>query len=209
MLVMLLAMAPIATFAQEEEKTAADYKNEGNAAVKEKKLDVALESFQKAIALWDAETIEPATVYNAADCAKKLQKFDVALEYYNKAIELNYKADMSTYSIAEIYGKQGKTEERVALLEEASQKFTEGKVGAFIKKGLVGEYVKKGNASFKEGAAIIAECQSAKPEQYDAIKARAAEKFNEAKPWIEKALAIDAENANALAIKKGIEDATK
>lgn len=202
-------MAPIAAFAQEEEKTAAEYKNEGNAAVKEKKFDVALESYQKAISLWDETTIEAATVYNAADCAKKLQKYDVAIEYYNQSLALDYKADMSTYSIAEIYGKQGKVDERIALLEEAITKYTEGKVGSFIKKGLVSEYVKKANAPFKEGAAIIAECQSAKPEQYDAIKARAAEKFNEAKPWLEKALAIDPANANALAIKKSIDEAGK
>ena len=208
MLLMLAAMAPIASMAQEE-KSAAEYKNEGNAAVTEKKYDVALESYQKAIELWDAESIEPATVYNAADCAKKLSKNDVAIELYNKSIELGYKADMSTYYIAEIYGKEGKTEERIALLEEAVQKYTEGKAAAFLKKGLVKEYNAKGMAPYKEGSTILNERATAKPEQYKEIEGRAAAKFQEAKEWFNKTLTVDAENANAQKILADIETKLK
>lgn len=201
----MVAMAP-ASMAQD--KSADDYKNEGNAAVREKNYKGALESYKQAITLW-GDSVDAMTVYNAADCAKRINEYETAIELYNKSVALNYKADFSTYYIAEIYGKQGKIEERVALLEEAATKYTEGKVASFINKGLAKEYTAKAMASYKEGSAILAECQTAKPEQYDAIKARAAEKFQEAKPWVDKVLAVDPENANAKNILNGIKDYVK
>lgn len=202
---MLMCMVP-ASMAQD--KTADDYKNEGNAAVREKNYQAALESYKQAITMW-GDSADAMTVYNAADCAKRLNEYDTAINYYNQAVALNYKADFATYYIAEVYGKQGKIEERIALLEDAATKYTEGKVSSFIKKGLAKEYTAKAMASYKAGSAILAECQSAKPEQYDAIKARAAEKFQEAKPWVDKTIAVDPENANAQSILNGIKDYVK
>lgn len=205
MLMMSATMIP-AAFAQD--KSADDYKNEGNAAVREKNYQAALESYKQAITLW-GDSADAMTVYNAADCAKRINEYDTAIDLYNKAVALNYKADFATYYVAEIYGKQGKTEERIALLEEAATKYTEGKVASFIKKGLAKEYTAKAMAAYKEGSAILAECQSAKPEQYKEIQDKAAVKFKEAKPWVDKTIEVDPENANAKQILNGIKDYVK
>ena len=206
MMMMMLAAAAPAAFAQD--KSADDYKNEGNAAVRGKNYQAALESYKQAIVLW-GDSVDAMTVYNAADCAKRIGENETAIEYYNKAVALNYKADYATYYIAEIYGKQGKTEERVALLEDAAKKYTEGKVASFIKKGLAKEYTTKAMAAYKEGSAILAECQTAKPEQYKEIQDKAAVKFKEAKPWVDKTLEVDPENANAKNILNGIKEYVK
>ena len=201
----MMAIVP-ASMAQD--KSADEYKNEGNAAVREKNYQAALEAYKQAIALW-GDSLDAMTVYNTADCARRIAEYDTAIEYYNKAIELNYKADFATYYIAEIYGKQEKTEERVALLEEAAQKYTEGKVASFIKKGLAKEYTNKAMEAYKEGSTILAQVQNAKPEQYKEIQDRAAVKFAEAKPWVDKILTVDPDNANAKTILNGIKDYVK
>ncbi len=201
----MVAIVP-ASIAQD--KSADEYKNEGNAAVRAKNYQEALEAYKQAITLW-GDSADIMTVYNAADCARRLAEYDTAIEYYNKSIASDYKADYATYYIAEIYGKQDKTEERIALLEEAAQKYTEGKVASFIKKGLAKEYTTKAMAYYKEGSAILAESQNAKPEQYKEIQDRAAVKFAEVKPWVEKVLSVDPENANAKNILNGIKDYVK
>ncbi len=205
---MLLLMTTVITASMAQDKSADEYKNDGNAAVREKNYQVALEAYKQAITLW-GDSADAATVYNAADCARRIAEYDTAIELYNKAITLDYKADFSTYYIAEVYGKQNKIEERIALLETASEKYTEGKVASFIKKGLAKEYTNKAMDAYKEGSAILAQSQNAKPEQYKEIESRATAKFAEAKPWVDKVLAVDPDNANAKTILNGIKDYVK
>lgn len=204
-LMLLVSFVP-ASLAQE--KSATDYRNEGNEALKSKNFQAALESYKQAIALW-GDSADAITVYAAADCAKRISENETAIEYFNKSIAANYKADMAKYNIAEIYGKQGKKEERIAYLEEMLPTCQDAKVVSFMTKGLTKEYIAKANAAFSEGNKILGECATAKPEQYDAIKARAAEKYNEAKPWLDKTTALDPENPNAKKIKSAIDAALK
>lgn len=201
-LFLLLLAMPMLCFAQDE-KSADDYKNEGNEFLRNKNNQDALASYQKAIELW-GDSVDKATIYNAATCAKNIQDYDTALKYYNQSIELGYKADYSLYYIAEVYGKQGKTEERIAKLEEGYGLYKEGKVASFIQKGLSKEYVNKANAYYKEGNTILQEAQTAKPEQYAEIESRAKVKFKEANTWVEKALEVNPTDANATNMKAAL-----
>lgn len=201
-LILLLLAMPMVGFAQDE-KTADDYKNEGNEYLRNKNNQDALTSYQKAIELW-GDSLDKATVYNAATCAKAIQDYETSLTYYNKSIELGYKADYSLYYIAEIYGKQGKTEERIAKLEEGYELYKEGKVASFIQKGLSKEYVNKANTYYKEGNTILQEAQTAKPEQYADIEARAKVKFQESEVWVEKALEVNPTDTNATNMKAAL-----
>lgn len=201
-LILLLLAMPMVGFAQDE-KTADDYKNEGNEYLRNKNNQDALASYQKAIELW-GDSLDKATVYNAATCAKAIQDYETSLTYYNKSIELGYKADYSLYYIAEIYGKQGKTEERIAKLEEGYELYKEGKVASFIQKGLSKEYVNKANTYYKEGNTILQEAQTAKPEQYADIEARAKVKFQESEVWVEKALEVNPTDTNATNMKAAL-----
>ena len=222
-ILLMAAFMPFAAMAQE--KTADEFKNEGNEFVRNKNYKAALASFEQAIELW-GDSVDQATVYNAADCARRTKQFDTAIKYYQKSVELNYKADFSTYYIADILGDQGKDEEmeavlvdgfvfRVtqaifpAVLVDGFAKYKIGKAAGVIKKSLAGYYVKKGAAIYNEGNNILGTSATAKPEEYASITAKAKEKFTEAKPWIEKALEVDATNANALKVMEGLNEQLK
>jgi hypothetical protein len=68
-----------------------------------------------------------------------------------------------------------------------------------MKKMLVTYYLKKGSEPYNEASQILASAQNADPSQYDEINARANEAFSNAKPWFEKVLKYDADNASAKA----------
>ncbi len=205
-ILLMAAFMPFAAMAQE--KTADEFKNEGNEFVRNKNYKAALASFEQAIELW-GDSVDQATVYNAADCARRTKQFDTAIKYYQKSVELNYKADFSTYYIADILGDQGKDEEMEAVLVDGFAKYKIGKAAGVIKKSLAGYYVKKGAAIYNEGNNILGTSATAKPEEYASITAKAKEKFTEAKPWIEKALEVDATNANALKVMEGLNEQLK
>lgn len=205
-ILLMAAFMPFAAMAQE--KTADEFKNEGNEFVRNKNYKAALASFEQAIELW-GDSVDQATVYNAADCARRTKQFDTAIKYYQKSVELNYKADFSTYYIADILGDQGKDEEMEAVLVDGFAKYKTGKAAGVIKKSLARYYVKKGAAIYNEGNNILGTSATAKPEEYASITAKAKEKFTEAKPWIEKALEVDATNANAQKVMEGLNEQLK
>lgn len=206
-LLMALAIAsPVMSYAQD--KTADEYKNDGNAFVREKNYQDALVSYQEAFKLW-GDSLDAATVYAAADCAKKLDQADKAVEYYQKAIDLDYKADYAKYYIADIWGKQGKSEEKLALLEESVPTCQDAKVKSFMTKALMKDYRDKAMKFYNEGNKILGECQTAKPEQYAEIQGRAKDQFKQAKPWIDKALSIDPNNATLKQINDNLKEQLK
>lgn len=206
LLLALTLVAPCATFAQD--KTANQYANEGNAFAREKNYQEALSSFEEAIKLW-GDSADAGIIYNAADCAKKTNQMEKAIEFYQKSIEKDYKVDYSNYFIAEIYGKQGKVEERIALLEETFPKATDEKVKSFMQKGLVKEYRKNAMAFYNEGNKILGECQTAKPEQYAEIQKRAKEQFKQAQPWVDKALTVSPDDPTLKQISNNIKEQLK
>ncbi len=203
---LLAATMPMAIYAQD--KTADDYKNEGNAAVREKNFKDGLDAYEKALELW-GDSLDHATVYNAGTCAKNINDHDKAIKYFKMSIELKYKDDFATYYLAEEYGKIGDNATRLATLEEGFEKYKTGKPASFIQKSLVKEYRDKAMDYYNEGNKILGECQTAKPEQYAEIQGRAKEKFKEAKPWIEKALAVNPEDETCKQIENNINEQIK
>lgn len=213
-LFLTLAVAAISmvAFAQESAK---ELKNAGNAELKAKNLQGALDNFEKAIVAFQAEgeeaiKAEMATVYNAADCARKLGKNERAIELYKMSEAEGYKADMCAYNIAKAMEKmEGKAEERKAFLEAAAEKYTEGKAATFIRKDLGKIVFDEGKTHYDKGAEILKEVATAKPEQYAEIQNRAKEEFKLALPLIEKAGQIDATNKNVEVFVKAIKDQLK
>ncbi|MFW5890202.1 MAG: tetratricopeptide repeat protein, partial [Marinilabiliaceae bacterium] len=94
-----------------QDKTAAEYKNEGNDALRNKDYATALENYEKAIENWEDGEPEDAMVYNAATCARRTEEFDKAIKYYEMAKDRGFRDDIATYYIAYSLGKQGKAEE--------------------------------------------------------------------------------------------------
>ncbi len=179
-----------------QEKSADDFKNEGNEFVRAKDFKSALASYEQAITLW-GDSLDAATVYAAADCARRTKQADKAQTFYQKSIELDYKADFATYYLSDILKDAGKDAEMEALLVSGLEKYTSGPAASAMKKTLVGYYLKQGLEPYNEAGKILATTATAKPEEYEAITAKANEKFAEARPFVEKALALDGANENA------------
>ena len=190
----LFLALPLAMAAQD--KSADDFKNEGNEFVRTKDFKSVLASYEQAITLW-GDSVDAATVYAAADCARRIKNNDTAIKYYNKSQELNYKGDFCVFYIADILKDQNKDDEMEKVLLAGIEKYADGKPVQLMKKTLVSYYLKQGLEPYNEAGKILATTATAKPEEYAAITAKANEKFAEARPLIEKVLSFDAANENA------------
>ncbi|MFW6268107.1 MAG: tetratricopeptide repeat protein [Marinilabiliaceae bacterium] len=189
-----------------QDKTAAEYKNEGNDALRDKDYATALENYEKAIENWEDGEPEDAMVYNAATCARRTEEFDKAIKYYEMAKERGFRDDIATYYIAYSLGKQGKAEEMKDFLKDAVEEYQNSKYVGHMEKLLVNYYLKKGSEPFNEASEILASAQNADPSQYDEITDNANEEFKKAKEWFEKALEIDPENEDAKSSLEEIEE---
>lgn len=180
-----------------QDKTAAEYKNEGNDALRNKDYASALELYEKAIENWEEGEPEDAMIYNAATCARRTDNFDKAIKYYSMAKDRGFRDDIATYYIAYSLNKQGKGEKMENFLQKAVKEYQNSKYVGHMKKLLVNYYLKKGAEPYNEASQILASAQNADPSQYDQITANANEKFRKAKEWFEKALEVDPENSKA------------
>lgn len=183
-----------------QDKSAADYKNEGNDALRNKDYEKALELYEQAVANWEeGEPVEDAMVYNMATCARRIENYDKAIKYYQMAKDQGFREDIASYYIAFSLNKQEKHEEMEQFLINAVEEFASSKYVGHMKKLLVNYYLKKGSEPYNEASQILASAQNADPSQYDEINARANEAFSKAKPWFEKALEYDPDNSSAKA----------
>ncbi len=190
-----------------QDKSAAELKNEGNEALRTKNYQGALDLFEKAIANWDqAVEMDTKMVYNTATSARKIKNYEKALKYYTMAKELNYKPDYCTYYIAKSLNSLNKYEEMEKVLIDGLGEYKTSKASGYMKKMLVTYYLKEGATPYNEAGGILATAAKAEPAQYDGIIAKANKKFEEAKPFFEKVLEIDPNNASAKATLAEIND---
>ena len=200
-IISMLVMA-MGVFAQD--KSADEFKNEGNEFVRNKQYQQALESYKQAISLW-GEDADAATLFNAAQCAQKTKESELAMDLYTQAREKGYKPAEATYAIAQLYKAQNNEEKYFETLETGYKTYTEGKAANLFKKDLGKYYRDKGLALYNEGAGILKSAQTASADKYDEIKANAKEKFAAAKPLVEKALEINPGDQNAKVMMQKIE----
>lgn len=198
-----------ANYAQEE-KSAAEFKNEGNAALKADDYKTALASFEAALGVWDeAEDMDAAMVYNTATCARKLNNNEKALKYYAQSKELAYKEDVATFYMGMAYKDMGKDEEMEKVLLDGIEEFPNSKYIVYMKKELGTHYVKQANDFFMNGIAILNTRVDGNREEWDAIKEKAKVEFDRAIELADKTLKYDAKNKPASTIKTKIEELMK
>jgi len=190
-----------------QDKTAAELKNEGNEALRTKNYQGAFNLFEKAIASWDtAVEMDTKMVYNTATSARKIKNYEKALKYYKMAKELNYKPDYCTYYISKSLNSLNKYDEMEKVLINGLEEYKTSKAAGYMKKMLVTYYLKEGAGPYNKAGGILATAAKAEPAQYDGIIAKANKKFEEAKPFFEKVLEIDPNNASAKATLAEIND---
>jgi tetratricopeptide (TPR) repeat protein len=203
----------VAGFAQDE-KSAIDFKNEGNEALRTKDYPKALQLFEQAVAKWGDEPKDTAMVYNMAYCAYQTKSFDKAIILFDEAIQLKYKAETAYLYKANSYKMLKKDDEYVKTLEEALAASPEN---TKVKGMLATVYLKEANVFYANGAKILkdaaADVAAAKYKttdpQYKEADAKAKEEFKKALPIVGKALEYDPENATAKQLKAACDQMLK
>lgn len=185
-------------------------KNEGNAALKEKKYADALTKYEKALAAWgEAETDNPM-IYNTGYCAYKTKDYNKAVKYFDKAIAASYKAE-NAFRYKAISNLKLKDEDGyVSTLEGGLTKYPNSKS---IKKDLTKFYNKKAKEQYNKGAQVLKQAAvnvgagkyKTTDAAYTAEVAKSKKEFEAALPFIEKALGYIPNDATALQLKKGCE----
>jgi len=209
---MLFAIATV--HSQTPEKSFAELKNEGNAAIKAQDFPKALELYEQALTkLGDQPLADTSMIYNMGICALKSKSYDKALTYFDKTIAMNYKKVSSLVYKADVYRLTKKDAENLKTLEEALALSPDDPK---IKSKIASYYVKEATAFYTKGSDIMAKVNAqitagklkTVEEQKKAEEPSVAE-FKKALPLIEKALGYDAANATAKQLKTACETAIK
>ncbi len=98
-------------------QSAAQLKNEGNAALKARNYKVAMEKYEAFMNAPDTQQDFPL-VFNTAYCAGKIKNYAKAEKYFAQSIKNNYKASKSYYYCALMQKKQNHYDQMVATLNK-------------------------------------------------------------------------------------------
>lgn len=201
---LLFSLVALTFSAMAQDKSADEYKNEGNEFVRNKRFQQALESYQQALKLW-GDSVDQQTVFNAGICAEKTKDLDLAISYFTQCKEAGFKEPDAAYRIALLLKKQKKTDEYKTAVEAGYETYKNGKTGNLFKKELAKIYRDEAMGIFNEGADVTKQMQSASGAKLDELKAQAKAKFREAMTAIDKSLDINPDDANAKTVKQNIE----
>uniref|UniRef100_UPI0032172698 tetratricopeptide repeat protein n=1 Tax=uncultured Draconibacterium sp. TaxID=1573823 RepID=UPI0032172698 len=175
------------------------YEYKAGAYGKLKKYKEAVESYEKAI---EATPDDASLSYNAGITAYKGKIYEKAAVFFGAAVEGGYKAASAQYYKAVVLNKLNKDAEYKAALVEGVEKFSGNEK---LSSALANVYVSEGNELYKKGAAILSTANqkvndggmTTADDAYTAEVTKAKKEFAAAIEVLEKALALDAGNANA------------
>lgn len=212
-LVVAFCFGIVAAFAQDQ-KSAIDFKNEGNDALRAQNYPQALNLYEQALSKWGDEPKDTAMVYNMGYCAYKTKAFDKAVKYFDEAISLGYKKDVAMLYKANTYKMLKDEDSYVKTLEEALADQPDNKT---VKEQLAIVYLKQANVFYVNGAKILkaaaADVAAAKYKttdpQYKEAESKAGDEFKKALPILEKALNFDPTNETAKKLKEACEQTIK
>jgi tetratricopeptide (TPR) repeat protein len=213
--VFVMCLSMLAVNAQVAEKTFAELKNEGNAAVGAKDFPKALELYELAITkLGDKPMTDTTMIFNMGYCAYSAKNYDKALKYFTQSFTENhmkvssllYKAD--TYKAMKNDAESLKTLESALAIAPADAK-VKGKLTTYYVKAATGFYSKGSDIINKANAEITAGKLKANDPAYKTTLLKAAEEFKKSLPLIEKALTFDPNNATAKQLKAACQEALK
>lgn len=212
-IVCLMLIGVMVANAQVAEKSFAELKNEGNAAVKANDFVKALDLYEQAIAkLGDSPITDTMMVYNMGIFAVKAKNFDKALKYFDQSVSMNRMKVSSLLTKSDVLKALKKDAESVKAMEDA---YAVAPKDPKVKSKLAGYYVKEASTVYAKGGAIInkanADLAAKKLNDagYKAAVAEAGTEFKKALPLIEKALSYDDANATAKQLKAACEAALK
>lgn len=201
--------------AQVVEKTFAELKNEGNAAITAKDYQKALDLYELALVkLGNEPIVDTSMIYNMGYCAYSTKNYEKALKYFDQSISMNYKKVNSLVYKSDSYKAMKNDAESLKALEEALSIAPDD---AKVKSKLAAYYVKAATSIYSKGSAIITKANGeitagklkTTDPAYITAEKKAKDEYNKAMPLIEKALTFDPANKTATQLKTAIEMALK
>ena len=201
--------------AQVVEKTFADLKNEGNAAINAKDYQKALDLYEQALVkLGNQPIVDTSMIYNMGYCAYSTKNYQKALQYFDQSLSMNYKKVSSLLYEADSYKALKKDAESLKALETALSIAPDD---AKVKSKLAAYYVKSATGFYSKGSAIITKVNNditagkvkTTDPAYMTAEQKAKDEYSKALPVIEKALSFDPNNATAKKLKDACETALK
>jgi tetratricopeptide (TPR) repeat protein len=211
--VFVMLIAVLAANAQVAEKTFAELKNEGNAAVKANDFVKALDLYEQAIAkLGDSPITDTMMVYNMGLFAVKAKNYEKALKYFDQSFSMNRMKVSSLLSKSDVLKGMKKDAESLKAMEDA---FAIAPKDPKVKGKLAGYYVKEASTVYAKGGEIINKANAdlaakkINDAAYKTAVASATVEFKKAMPLIDKALSYDDANGTAKQLKAACEAALK
>jgi len=213
--IVLMFVGILAANAQVVEKTFADLKNEGNAAIKIKDFPKALELYEQALVkLGDKPITDTSMVYNMGILALSSKNYEKALKYFDQTISMNKMKLDALLKKSDVYRITKNNAENLKALEAA---LVIAPNDAKVKDKLALYYVNEANVIYTKGSAIILKANKeitagklkTSDPAYTSSVQKAKEEYQKVLPLIEKALSFDPNNNTAKQIKAACEQAIK
>ncbi|MBA4408830.1 MAG: hypothetical protein C0397_05345 [Odoribacter sp.] len=146
-IVIMLCVSVLAVNAQEVEKSYAELKNEGNAALTNKEFPKALELFEKALVKWgDQPVVDSTMIYNMGYCALSSKNYEKAVKYFDQVIAMNAMKINAMFGKADALKAMNNNAESIKTLELA---YTLAPADAKVASKLTSAYTSEGNAAIK------------------------------------------------------------
>jgi pilus assembly protein Flp/PilA len=208
-------MGVLAANAQVVEKTFAELKNEGNAAVAVKDYPKALELYEQALVKLGTQPLaDTSMIYNMGLIASSSKNYEKALKYFDQSISMNYKKVDALLKKADTYKILKNDAENLKSLEAA---YAIAPNEVKVKSKLAVYYVKSATSFYSKGSSIITKVNNditagklkTTDPAYIAAEQKAKDEYNKALPLVEKALSFDPNNATAKQLKEACEQAIK
>lgn len=186
---------------------AAKFKTAGNEAIKVKDFAKAVENYEKAIAVWGTEPQDFTMIYNCAICAIQIKEYAKAIKYFDQTIAGNYRPDDSYLYKAVSLKAQKNNKEYLTVINEGIAKFPDNPK---IKLELSQYYVSEGVGHYNIGVNLrnsasakikSKKYKDTKDPAYLADIEKVKKEYSDAIPFLDKALELNAADANAKTTK--------
>jgi tetratricopeptide (TPR) repeat protein len=213
--VCLMLIGVLAANAQVVEKTFAELKNEGNAAVKAKDFPKALELYEQAIAkLGDSPITDTLMVYNMGSFALRAKNYEKALKYFDQSFSMNRMKVSSLLSKSDVLKTMGNDAESLKAMEAAyaiapKDVKVKGKLASYYVSQVSPLMAKGGEIINKAGAEVTAGKLKTSDDAYKTKIQEAKAEFEKALLLCDKALGYDESNAAAKQLKAACQQALK
>lgn len=213
--VCIMLIGVMAANAQEVEKSFAELKNEGNAAVKANDFPKALELYEQAILkLGDSPVADTMMIYNMGLFAFKAKNYEKAIKYFDQSFSMNRMKIGSLLTKSDVLKVMKNDAESLKTMEEAyalapKDVKVKGKLAGYYAKEASAVYAKGGDILNKANAEVTAGKLKPNDEAYKTALTNATAAFKKAMPLIDKALSYDETNATAKQLKAACEQALK